>query len=58
MWQILDFSDQVVDSVYKLISQHGLVVLVRCDELHPSRKRPTYVNVALKHESTIDYILT
>ena len=55
MWQILDFSDQVVDSVYKLISQHGLV---RCDELHPNGKRPTYVNVALKHESTIDYILT
>lgn len=54
----LDSSDQVVDSVYKLISQHGLVVLVRCDELHPSRKRPTYVNVALKHESTIVYILT
>ena len=51
----LDSSDQVVDSVYKLINQHDLV---RCDELFPSERRPTYVNVALNHESVIDYILS
>ena len=32
--------------------------LHRCDDLFPSAKVPTYINEALKHSNTIDYILT
>jgi len=31
--------------------------LIRCDELFPTEKRPTYVNLALGHETFTDYIL-
>ena len=46
--------DSVGSSVHDLANSYSLV---RCDELFPSKKCPTYVNAALGHESIIDYIL-
>ena len=50
----LDCTDSVANSIHDFVSYHNLL---RCDELFPSEKRPTYVNTALNSESYIDYML-
>ena len=50
----LDSSDAVASCVNDFISNCSLV---RCDDLFPSQKVNTYVNLSLNQESYIDYIL-
>lgn len=50
----LDCTDSVANSIHDFVSYHNLL---RCDELFPSEKRPTYVNTALNSESYIDYMV-
>ena len=49
----MDFSDSLSSSIHDFVNRYRLL---RCDDLFPSKKRPTYVNAALNHESFIDYI--
>jgi len=48
-------SDSVADSVKSFVQDLGVI---RCDDIFPTQKKPTYVNFALNQESQIDYILT
>ena len=50
----LDGSDIVARNVLTFADNYDLV---RCDELFPNERCPTYVNIALNHESCIDYII-
>jgi len=50
----LDGSDIVARNVLTFADNHDLF---RCDELFPNERCPTYVNIALNHESCIDYII-
>jgi len=51
----LDKSD---DHIANLVSNFMRTFhLSRCDDLYPNQKVPTYVNLALRHESQIDFIL-
>lgn len=49
----LDSTDSVVDNICAFTNSHNLL---RCDDLFPSEKHPTYVNEPLNRESYIDYI--
>ena len=49
----MDFSDSFSNSIRDFVNCYRLL---RCDDLFPSQKRSTYVNVALNHNSVIDYI--
>ena len=51
----LDGTDVVSSMVDKFIRDGSLV---RCDDIFPCQKLPTYVNEALKQQSCIDYVLT
>ena len=44
----LDSTDSVVDSICAFTNSHNLL---RCDDLFPSEKHPTYVNEPLNRES-------
>ena len=48
-------SDSVADSVKSFVQDLGVI---RCDDIFPTQKKPTYVNFALNQKSQIDYILT
>ena len=50
----LDCGDNIASSICEFASINKLI---RCDELFPTEKRPTYVNLALGHETFTDYIL-
>jgi len=46
-------------AVTALIRQFAFeYLLVRCDDIFPQQKTPTYANEALNHKSQIDYFLT
>ena len=49
----LDCPSGVASSVLRLANNYSLL---RCDDLFPNEKHPTYVNVPLNQESFIDYI--
>ena len=51
----LDSSDIVASRLLRFITDCSLV---RCDDIFPLQKSVTYVNLALSHQSCIDYILT
>ena len=51
----LDSSDAVASRLLRFIMDCSLV---RCDDIFPLQKTVTYVNLALSHQSFIDYILT
>jgi len=51
----LDSTNSVVDNICAFTNSHNLGLL-RCDDLFPSEKHPTYVNEPLNRESYIDYI--
>lgn len=52
----LDLSDSVVDAVYSFANMYDIL---RCDLSCGSMcDKPTYINDALQHSSTIDYILS
>jgi len=50
----LDSNDSIVSRLVKFVKDCRLV---RCDDLFPSQKVNTYVNISLNHYSQIDYIL-
>jgi len=50
----LDSSDKVTQFILSFINSYSLL---RCDNLFPNFKVPTYVNIALNQESQIDYII-
>jgi len=49
----MDFSDSFSSSIHDFVNRYRLL---RCHDLFPSQKCPTYVNAALNHESVVDYI--
>ena len=51
----LDNSDPVSDLLNSMLSEHSLL---RRDVLFSKTNIPTYVNTALNHQSTIDYVIT
>jgi len=51
----LDSLDVVASRLRRFITDCSLV---RCDDIFPLQKSVTYVNLALSHQSCIDYILT
>ena len=50
----LDCSDSISRIISSFVDDCSLL---RCDDLFPSGKVPTYVNISLKQQSHIDYIL-